>query len=98
MGICQKGSKVDAENYLEIVEDYWLKIINPIYLFQVEFVKDLEKNLNNYKTTDYIKINNSLDDIFESILSRMTDYIPLKIISEVMTKNCGSFSNIFCLF
>jgi hypothetical protein len=90
MGICQKGSKADAENYLEIVEDYWLKIINPIYLFQVEFVKDLEKNLNNYKTTDYIKINNSLDDIFELILSRMTDYIPLKIISEVMTKNCGS--------
>ena len=101
IGICQKASnkeKIENAKNKEKVEKivkyllnrYWIIIINSIYIFQLKFLKKFDENQNNYKTKDYIKINNSLDENFESILSKMTEYIPTKYIVDIMCEKCGS--------
>ena len=56
----------------------------------MKFLPIFEENQNNYKTKDYIKINNTLDETFELILTKMTDYIQLKVIVDVISEKCGS--------
>ena len=56
----------------------------------MEFWKKFEENKNNYKTMDYNKINNALDDAFELFLVKMSENISLKLIINEMLKKCGS--------
>jgi hypothetical protein len=88
VGICQKG-KNKGKNDEQASNDYWLVIINSIYSFQMEFLKEFENNKNNYKTNDYNKINNALDEAFELLLLKMSDHIKLEIIVNEMFKKCG---------
>jgi hypothetical protein len=52
----------------------------------VNFAPELKKNKNNYKTADYIKINNILIETFESIIKKMTDFISLPLIMNILGK------------
>lgn len=88
VGICQKG-KNKGKNDEQAANDYWLVIINSIYYFQLEFLKDFEDNKNNYKTNDYNKINYALDEAFELILLKMSDQIKPRIIINEMFEKCG---------
>ena len=88
LGICQKSEKIRKKE-LDLVNDYWLLLINVIYSFQLNFIPEYNKNRNNYKTEDYIKIYNILDETFESILMTMTEYISLPLIIDVLTEKCG---------
>ena len=91
IGICQKRCSTNKEkNDYYLVNNYWMVIINSIYTFQMKFLPIFEENQNNYKTKDYIKINNTLDETFELILKKMTDYIQLKVIVDVISEKCGS--------
>ena len=89
IGICLKAKNIKRPVYYK-VHNYWIVILNSIYSFQLKFLKHFDENQNNYKTKDYIKINNTLDENFELILIKMTDYIPINIIIDVMAQKCGS--------
>ena len=92
VGICQKANNKGKEptNYKDLVYKYWIILIKSIYKFQMKFLPEFEENQNNYKTKDYTKINNTLDDAFEYILAMMTESIPLKLIVEIICEECGS--------
>ena len=87
VGICQKNNVTD-KNENKILNDFWLVIINSIYSFHLKFLPEFDLNQNNYKTTDYRKINKALDESFELILVRMTDKISLKLIVKVVCEHC----------
>ena len=88
LGICQK-SEITRKREIDLVDDYWLLLINTIYTFQIKFKPEFNKNKNNYKTADYIKINNILNETFESAIAKMTDCISLPLILDVMGEKCG---------
>ena len=88
LGICQK-SEIMRKREIDLVDDYWLLLINVIYTFQIKFKPEFNKNKNNYKTVDYIKINNFLNETFESAIAKMTDCISLPLILDVMGEKCG---------
>ena len=92
IGICQKANNQEnkEKNYNYLLNTFWIILIDSIYSFQLKFLKRYDENQNNYKTKDYIKINKSLDENFESILSKMTEYIPAKIIVEVFCEKYSS--------
>ena len=90
IGICQKGSSNTKRNSYFLINNYWIIIIDSIYTFQLKFLQDVDENQNNYKTKDYTKINNALDENFELILMKMTDFIPIKDIIDIMIEKCGS--------
>jgi hypothetical protein len=85
LGICQKSSNLKKKEK-ELVNDYWLPLISTIYTFQINFTPELKENKNNYKTADYIKINNILIENFESIIKKMTDFISLPLIMDILGK------------
>jgi hypothetical protein len=87
LGICQKSSNMKKKEK-ELVNDFWLPLISTIYTFQVSFTPELKKNKNNYKTADYVKINNILNETFESIIKKMTDFISLPLIMEILGEKC----------
>ena len=82
--------KLRQTNEKKVANEYWFVIIDSIYTFQMEFLKKYEENKNNYKTNDYNKINDALDDAFELFLTKMSNYIDLKLIINEMSKKCGS--------
>ena len=88
LGICQK-SEIMRKREIDLVDDYWLLLINIIYTFQMDFTPLFNKNKNNYKTADYIKINNALNETFDSSIAKMTDCISLPLIMDVMAEKCG---------
>ena len=87
LGICQKSSNLQKKEK-ELVNDYWLPLISIVYTFQVNFTPELKENRNNYKTADYLKINNALIETFESIIKKMTDFISLPLIMDILEKKC----------
>ena len=88
LGICQKSEKIKKKE-IDLVNDYWILLIDIIYTFQIYFKPECSKNRNNYKTADYIKIYNALDESFESVLAKMTDCISLPLIFKVLGDKCG---------
>ena len=82
--------KLRVINEKKVANEYWFIVINSIYSFQLEFLKKFEENRNNYKTNDYNKINNALDEAFELFLTKMSEYINLKLIINEMSKKFGS--------
>ena len=82
--------KLRIINEKKVANEYWFIVINSIYSFQLEFLKKFEENRNNYKTNDYNKINNALDEAFELFLTKMSEYINLKLIINEMSKKFGS--------
>ena len=88
LGICQR-CKITRKTEIDLVNDYWLILINAIYSFQIGFEPEFNKNRNNYKTADYIKINDTLTETFELVLSKMSDYISLPLILDIMSEKCG---------
>ena len=74
---------------IDLVDDYWLLLINTIYTFQIKFKPEFNKNRNNYKTSDYKKINNTLNETFDLIIEKMTDCISLPLILDVVGEKCG---------
>ena len=88
LGICQK-SEIMMKKEIDLVKDYWLLLINVIYTFQINFKPIFNKNKNNYKTADCIKINETINDTFELSIAKMTDYISLPLIIDVMGEKFG---------
>ena len=89
LGICQK-SESKRKREIDLVDDYWLLLINVLYNFQIiNFLPEYNKNKNNYKTADYKKIFNVLNDTFEKSIAKMTDCISLPLIIDVMGEKCG---------
>ena len=86
LGICQK---TEGKNEKDLVANYWSLLITSIYDFQNKFMPEFNKNKNNYKTEDYIKINNALNEAFDLILSKMTNQISLPVILDLMGEKCG---------
>ena len=88
LGICQKSEKIRKKE-LDLVNDYWLLLIDVLYSFQIIFIPEYNKNKNNYKTEDYIKIYKILDETFESLLMKMTENISLHLIIDFLTEKFG---------
>ena len=87
LGLCQKSS-ITRKTTLELVEDYWLPLTNEVYKFQIDFAPILNQNKNNINTANVNYINNCLNEYFELIIGKMTDFIPLRTILDTVGNTC----------
>ena len=89
ISICEKANNHKI-NYMYLSNIFWIVLINSIYSFQIKFLNIVDENKKNNKLEECIKINKTLDENFQLILSKMSEYIPPKIVFRSLLEKCGS--------
>ena len=91
----EMGLSVCQNNFFEHqkedkqIDDNWLQLFNKACSFRVKFYPLYEENKNNIKTRDYKKIFLNLQNCMQLILDKMSDYITLDLLVEIIANNCN---------
>ena len=90
----EMGLSVCQNNFFELqkedkeIDDNWLQLFNTACKFKIDFYPKYEINKNNIKTKDHKKIFLSLQNCIQLILEKMSDYITLDLLVEIIANNC----------
>ena len=93
LNVCQNnffGEDKEAKQ----IDDSWLDLFNTACEFKIDFFPRYENNKNNNKTRDHKKIFNNLQSCIQLILEKMSDYINLNLLVEIIAKNCEKWKTI----
>ena len=88
LSVCENNF-FEQEKENEKIDDNWLKLFNKACQFKTIFYPKYEENKNNFKTKDYKKIFLNLQTCIQLILEKMSDYITLVLLVEIIAKNIG---------
>ena len=90
----EMGLSVCQNNFFELqkedkeIDDSWLQLFNTACKFKIDFYPRYEINKNNIKTKDHKKIFVNLQNCIQLILEKMSDYITLDLLVEIIANNC----------
>ena len=91
----EMGLNVCQNNFFEHqkedkqIDDNWKQLFNEACSFRVKFYPLYEVNKNNIKTRDYKKIFINLQNCMQLILDKMSDYITLDLLVDIIANNCN---------
>ena len=88
LSVCQNNF-FDQEKEDKKIDDNWLKLFNSACDFKMRFYPRYEENKNNIKTHDYKKIFTNLQSCIQLILEKMSDYITLDLLVEIIANSIG---------
>ena len=88
LNVCQNNF-FDQEKENEKIDENWLKLFDKACEFKMRFYPKYEENKNNIKTKDHKKIFLTLQNCIQLILEKMSDYITLELLVEMIAKKIG---------
>ena len=86
LSVCQSNF-LEQEKEDKQIDDNWQNLFNKACEFKIDFFKLYDVNRNNIKTRDHKKIFNSLQNCIQLILDKMSDYITLDLLVEIISAN-----------
>ena len=88
LSVCQNNF-FDQEKENRQIDENWKQLFDVACSFRVKFSPLYEINKNNIKTKDHKKIFVSLQENIQLILDKMSDYITLDLLVEIIAHNCN---------
>ena len=86
LNVCQNNF-FDQEKESQNIDENWLILFKKACYLKINFNPKYEKNKNNIKTRDYKKIFDKLQNCIQLILDKMSDYITLDLLVDIISKN-----------
>ena len=93
LNVCQNNFFGEEKEDKQI-DDSWLDLFNTACEFKIDFYPRYESNKNNNKTRDHKKIFDGLQSCIQLILEKMSDYINLNLLVDIIAKNCEKWKTI----
>ena len=86
LSVCQSNF-LEQEKEDKQIDDNWQSLFNKACEFKIDFFALYDANRNNIKTRDHKKIFDSLQNCIQLILDKMSDYITLDLLVEIISAN-----------